>query len=77
MTFSKVFTNLLIIMVLFIVTGCSTKTVYVDRPVEVKIPVKCQAPIVEKPKPGANMSESMLNIKAYILKLEAALEVCR
>jgi len=58
-------------------SGCAGKTVYVDRPVEVKIPVKCQVPVIEKPKPGVNMSESMLNIKGYILKLEAALEVCK
>ena len=59
--------------------GCAekTKTVYVDRVVEVKIPVKCQVPEIEKPKQGNNMSESMLNIKEYILKLEAAIDSCR
>ena len=68
-----------VIMVALVIglSGCAGKTVYVDRPVEVKIPVKCQVPVISKPKQGANMSESMLSIKEYILKLEAALEVCK
>jgi len=73
----KCLINLIGVFSILIFTGCSTKTVYVDRPVEVKIPVKCQVPNIEKPKKGNNMSESMLNIKEYILKLEAALDTCR
>lgn len=64
-------------LLIIFISGCGTKTIYVDRPVEVKVPVKCQVPDIENPKSGNNMSESMLNIKEYILKLEAALDSCR
>ena len=64
-------------MILFL-TGCAGKTVYVDRPVEVKVPVKCQVQKPERPdlKKDTNMSEIMIDLKGYILKLEAALDSC-
>ena len=64
-------------MILFF-TGCAGKTVYVDRPVEVKVPVKCQVQKPERPdlKKDTNMSEVMIDLKGYILKLEAAIDSC-
>jgi hypothetical protein len=68
-----------VVMVALVIglSSCAGKTVYVDRPVEIMIPVKCQVPDVDKPVQGVNMSESMLNIKEYIFKLEAALAACK
>ena len=62
-----------------LLSGCAGKTVYIDRPVEVKVPVKCQVDKPERPdlKKDNNMSEIMLDLKGYILKLEAALDSCR
>ena len=58
--------------------GCTrTETVYVDRPVEVKVPVKCIIPTVEAPKKAQTYSESLLNIKEYIEKLQEAVKVCQ
>jgi len=72
-----VITFFIIILISIMILGCSTKTVYVEKPVEVLVPVKCKIIQPEKPKPGINMSESILNIKEYIFQLEAALETCK
>ena len=36
----------LTLFVIFMINGCG-KTIYVDRPVEVKVPVKCIVPKIE------------------------------
>ncbi len=57
--------------------GCETKTIYVDKPVEVQIPIKCIIPTVEAPKKAQTYSESLLNIKEYVEKLQEAVKVCQ
>jgi len=50
-----------------LLTGCCPKSAptieYVDRVVEVKVPVKCVVTMPEKPVQGSNTAESVLNIK--------------
>lgn len=42
----KILKSLLMIFVMLVISGCTQK-VYVDRPVEVKVPVKVELPKVE------------------------------
>ena len=44
----------LAVAVMLIFTGCNTKTVYVDRPIYVKVPIKCQTEIPTKAIRGSN-----------------------
>ena len=66
----------LIPLLLFLAfSGCATKTVYVDRPVEVLVPI--EKPIVppERYVKGSNRAETLLNILKYKDKLEATVGV--
>lgn len=67
--------KLIPLLVLLVFSGCSTKTVYVDRPVEVLVPV--EKPIVppERYVKGSNRAETLLNILKYKDKLEAVVGV--
>lgn len=58
--------SLLLLIPLLFLSGCSTKTVYVDRPVEVKVPIEVRE---EEPKSsirkGAGYPEKIVVIKKY------------
>jgi len=58
-------------------SGCIPKIVYVDRPVVVKVPIRCKIPEVKPLVYGKNMSESTINIEEYIRNLENALRACK
>ena len=66
-----------IIPLVVILTACSPKTVYVDRPVEVKVPVKCK---VELPDGGVNESlnesQKYVEILKYISTLHKNIQRC-
>ena len=65
-----------IVLVLF--TGCAEKIVYVDKIVKVDVPVKCkiEKPVRPKLTEDESLSATLLDLKGYILSLEAALETC-
>jgi PBP1b-binding outer membrane lipoprotein LpoB len=76
MTFlNKIFISALIVLL----SGCAGKTVYVDRPVEVKVPVKCQIQKPDRPDltKDQSLSAILVDLKGYILKLEAAIDTCQ
>lgn len=69
---------LFLLPLLFI--GCSTKEqVYIDRPIEIKVPIKCEIPQIEKPiyNKGYNIKLFLIDIKEYEDKLIEAIEVCK
>ena len=43
----KILKTGLILFVILLISGCSKEIVYVDRPVEIKVPVKCVVPEVK------------------------------
>jgi hypothetical protein len=68
---------LLVAMILVMFTGCTGKTVYVDRVVKVNVPVRCIAPDVNKSVQGKNDADSLLGIIKERDELREAIQSCR
>ena len=70
---------LLMGLVILTMTGCNPKcepnTVYVDRVVEVKVPVKCTVPKVECEFSGVG-SEPVAKLLECVVVQKRAMEVC-
>ena len=64
----------LVIAVMF--TGCATKVEYVDRPVEVKVPVKCELEMPKKPDVTIGV-DGLKAVLVYPELLECTLRQCR
>jgi hypothetical protein len=58
-----------------IFSGC-TKTVYVDRPVKVKIPVKCKVPSTDCTVGGSD-PEVVVGLGKCIIDLKQSIKVCQ
>lgn len=63
-------------LVLLSFSGCAEKVVYVDRPVEVKIPQKCITPVVHCEFTGT-YTERIRKAEMCITNFNKALEVCK
>lgn len=64
------------IFVMLAISGCTEK-VFVDRPVEVKVPVKCKVPEV-KCLPGQNTyTEEIKELRMCVERHKQAAEVCK
>lgn len=69
---------LLILSVLLLFSGCSTKeVVYVDRPVEVKVPVKCIVPETHCNFDKETDTEVLFSLRKCIEDLKKNSEVCK
>lgn len=69
---------LLMLFVLLLFSGCSTKeVVYVDRPVEVKVPVKCIVPETHCNFDKGTDTEVITSLRTCIEDLKKASEVCK
>ncbi|MFY4767445.1 hypothetical protein ACOTV5_02305 [Aliarcobacter butzleri] len=69
---------LLILSVLLLFSGCSTKeVVYVDRPVEVKVPVKCIVPETHCNFNKETDTEVLFSLRKCIEDLKKNSEVCK
>lgn len=62
--------KLILLILIVVFSGCATKTVYVDKPVEVLIPI--EKPLVPPKRyiKGNNRAETLLNILKYKDTLE-------
>ena len=67
---------LLMSLVLLSFSGCAEKIVYVDRPVEVKVPQKCVVPDVHCEFTGT-YTERVSKDEICIANFNKAIEVCR
>lgn len=67
---------LLMSLVLLSFSGCAEKVVYVDRPVEVKVPQKCVVPEVHCEFTGT-YTERVSKVEICIANFNKAIEVCR
>lgn len=67
---------MLLSSVALVATGCvcEPEILYVDRIVEVKVPVKHEIVKPAKPVVGATLSETLVNIKEYNMKLGAKVD---
>ena len=64
----------LVIVVMF--AGCAARVEYVDRPVEVKVPVACEVPMPKSPIVGQDV-DGLREILKYTELLECGLMACR
>ena len=71
---TSLFLTLFMIMV---TSGCSTKTIYVDREVEVKVPIKCTVPDTFCSKPGSLKEGTITGLLACIADLREASKFCK
>lgn len=75
---SKILSIVLPLLILISFSGCSPKTIYVDREVIVKVPQKCE---VELPNgyidQDLNESEKFVEILKYISQLHKNIGVCQ
>lgn len=60
-----------------VLMGCSAEKVYVDRVVEVKVPVRCQVPSVERSKIGVNDADTLADIIRERDELREANKKCQ
>lgn len=57
-------------------SGCASKIEYVDRPVEVRVPVKCELEMPKKPDVVISV-DGLRNVLVYTELLECTLKRCR
>ena len=66
-----------ILMVLVVMlSGCASKIEYVDRPVEVRVPVKCELEMPKKPDVAISV-DGLRSVLVYTELLECTLKRCR
>lgn len=68
---------LIILLIGSILTGCTTKIEYVDRPVEVKVPQKCIIPNISIDLNKTTYTEKVNAMEIYIYELEEAIKICK
>lgn len=73
---AKILKSLLTIFVVLVISGCADK-VYVDRPIEVKVPVKCTIPDVVCYAKQPTYTEEIKEMRLCIERYKQASEVCK
>ena len=58
-------------------SGCGQKIVYIDKPVEVKVPVKCKVPNVKCSFKAKTYTGIISKLVECIEKKNAAIKVCQ
>lgn len=71
--------TLLIALVALTLTNCSLceKRIYVEKPVEVKVPVSCRVPSVDCNIHDSNPNDIVVNLAKCIVDLKEAQKVCQ
>ena len=64
------------LVLVVMLSGCATKVEYVDRPVEVKVPVKCELEMPKKPDVTIDVN-GLREVLKYTEVLECTLRQCR
>ena len=64
------------LVLVVMLSGCATKVEYVDRPVEVRVPVKCELEMPKKPDVAISV-DGLRNVLVYTELLECTLKRCR
>ena len=64
------------LVLVVMLSGCATKVEYVDRPVEVKVPVKCELEMPKKPDVTIDV-DGLREVLKYTELLECTLRQCR
>ena len=64
------------LMLVVMLSGCATKVEYVDRPVEIRVPVKCELEMPKKPDVAISV-DGLRSVLVYTELLECTLKKCR
>lgn len=64
------------LVLVVMLSGCASKIEYVDRPVEVRVPVKCELEMPKKPDVAISV-DGLRNVLVYTELLECTLKRCR
>ena len=64
------------LVLVVMLSGCASKIEYVDRPVEVRVPVKCELEMPKKPDVAISV-DGLRNVLVYTELLECTLRKCR
>lgn len=73
----KILKTLLIVSVLLLFNGCAEKTIYIDRPIEVKVPIECEVPEVHCDFNKTTDTEVITSLRNCIVDLQHSIEVCK
>jgi len=69
--------TLIAILTILLFSGCAEKIVYKDKIIKVKVPVKCETPVVKcKLKKGANLVERLAELLGCVELYKEANKVC-
>ena len=66
----------IMLVLVVMLSGCASKIEYVDRPVEVRVPVKCELEMPKKPDVAISV-DGLRNVLVYTELLECTLKRCR
>ena len=66
----------IVLVLVVMLSGCATKVEYVDRPVEVRVPVKCELEMPKKPDVAISV-DGLRSVLVYTELLECTLRKCR
>ena len=64
------------LVLVVMLSGCASKIEYVDRPVEVRVPVKCELEMPKKPDVVISV-DGLRSVLVYNELLECTLKKCR
>lgn len=67
---------IVLVVIAAMMSGCATKVEYVDRPVEVRVPVKCELEMPKKPDVAISV-DGLRSVLVYTELLECTLKRCR
>lgn len=73
----KILKLLLMIFAILLFSGCSEKIVYVDRPIEVKVPIKCVIPDIHCNFNQSTDTEVLIKLRTCIEDLKQSINVCK
>ena len=64
------------LVLVVMLSGCASKIEYVDRPVEVRVPVRCELEMPKKPNVAISV-DGLRSVLVYTELLECTLKRCR
>lgn len=65
------------IFIILLFSGCSEKIIYVDRPIEVKVPVQCKVPKIHCNFNKQTDTEVIIALRTCIQDLIESTKVCQ
>ena len=66
----------IMLVLVVMLSGCASKVEYVDRPVEGRVPVKCELEMPKKPDVAISV-DGLRSVLVYTELLECTLKKCR